>query len=632
MWTPAGLPKTKKRRVADLAPFFMFLGVFFLLGACSTWIKSVEYGSKVNYFDHFEYTEDVDREMMSEFGREAELSALEYERQLNAKMQLGWTKTRQDLVDEKIIAQNGEIVDRDSAEISDEAREYARQQENTIDEFLGDEKLIQRAPAQFADHKEWNKEYPDFKDEEVEQAELAPEEEVVRYDSMAGDILELNAPVIGEFDYSNNTSQRAVARIPQSIKEEDVLELNEPILDGQRQKIARSGFPEENTSNKEHLGGKINVSDENAIEARGVAFTGNELKTKPFKKGDDLLNAYYYAKKTDRNWFDVSQRIYGDIKSADKLKKWNNNLSLVAGSIVYYQSANRAEDEAKMLNYVFDQKLGLAKYTVKKGDSLASIAEKLYGSKELWNELQDLNKISDPTQLEVGENLVFAAKKNKAAPIVQSVQKEAEQAPKAEVVTLNKQEDAEMEVNQADQNEQKTNAPDSSQKQINVSQNQGGATDLMSAIQSIGDDSMSLEEKRNVLFSRATELSEEIQAFEDGIAEAEEGMALADADKNAEDKDMAEKRSKLNESEGADRKIASEKKEEIVVEEALLPEGTPEELTSQNFGQIFADITVIQKQIEIEQQEIDKELERQRLEKIKQNEKLSDKSAAKTKN
>jgi len=45
-------------------------------------------------------------------------------------------------------------------------------------------------------------------------------------------------------------------------------------------------------------------------------------------------------------------------------------------------------------------------YTVQRGDTLWSIARKVYGNGQKWQQLASANAISDPTKLRVGQTLV----------------------------------------------------------------------------------------------------------------------------------------------------------------------------------------------------------------------------------
>ena len=106
------------------------------------------------------------------------------------------------------------------------------------------------------------------------------------------------------------------------------------------------------------------------------------------------------------------------------LKLQENNISMVLGGLIllaiavfvisYFRNLRNEQVENQAASTQQGQE-----YSVVKGDTLWSIAEKFYQSGNNWKNIADTNKISDPTKIEVGQKLTIPDVKT-AEPVVPS--------------------------------------------------------------------------------------------------------------------------------------------------------------------------------------------------------------------
>ncbi len=132
------------------------------------------------------------------------------------------------------------------------------------------------------------------------------------------------------------------------------------------------------------------------------------IKSKPFKKGGQLLNTVYLAREGD-TIDSVSDKLFGENK-VKQMKKANPALkaNLNAGDKVYFNSPNRADDAEKMMTVYEDQGLPATTYTSKDGDTLKSLAMEWYGSEGSFKEIYAINKnLSSTTELPAGTDLQY---------------------------------------------------------------------------------------------------------------------------------------------------------------------------------------------------------------------------------
>lgn len=165
----------------------------------------------------------------------------------------------------------------------------------------------------------------------------------------------------------------------------------------------------------------------------GVAYRESqfpEIASRPIQKGTYLLNGYVFVR-TERNWKDLSKLLYGREDRAALLAEWNGNAEIAPGSVVYYNSPFRPDDSATLKSFDSDFGMTLSGVSVAAGDTLSSIAAKVYGNVEGWHELATLNAdlLRHPDSIEVGQTLRLSPKLRDTASIlqayVQKVQTEA---------------------------------------------------------------------------------------------------------------------------------------------------------------------------------------------------------------
>lgn len=157
--------------------------------------------------------------------------------------------------------------------------------------------------------------------------------------------------------------------------------------------------------------------------------------SRPFYRNDQLLNGYYLVENENSSWKDLSLKIYGNEDQSQFLQDANFNANLEVGQLIYYHSNVRPNDENQLLLLEEDLQLqaqlnaqksveNLAQqnvehyenvrtpsndfhsdsYTVKKGDSLWTIAEKHLQSGLNWKSIYDLNQelIKNPDMIQAG--------------------------------------------------------------------------------------------------------------------------------------------------------------------------------------------------------------------------------------
>ncbi|MEO5668023.1 MAG: LysM domain-containing protein, partial [Bdellovibrionota bacterium] len=170
----------------------------------------------------------------------------------------------------------------------------------------------------------------------------------------------------------------------------------------------------------------------------GVAYRGShfpEISKRVVQKGGYALNGYVFVR-NEQNWKDLSKLLYGRADRAALLAEWNGNSEIKPGAVVYYNSPFRPDDSSELKSFDTDFGMTLTGVSVSAGDSLSSIAAKVYGSPDAWRELASLNAdlLTSPDQIEIGQNLRLAPASRDTAGIlqayVQKVQGEATAALK----------------------------------------------------------------------------------------------------------------------------------------------------------------------------------------------------------
>lgn len=157
------------------------------------------------------------------------------------------------------------------------------------------------------------------------------------------------------------------------------------------------------------------------------------IAPRPFIKEDRVMNAYIFVR-SEQSWQELSQLLYGDVAFADTLATWNSAAPLKSGTLVYYNSPFRPEDQDEMKSFENDFGMTLESVTVEKGDSLSLIGQRLYGDVDTWREIASLNQdqLYHPDVIEIGQNIRVASQSRQTMQILQDfvaqVRAEAEAA------------------------------------------------------------------------------------------------------------------------------------------------------------------------------------------------------------
>ncbi len=123
----------------------------------------------------------------------------------------------------------------------------------------------------------------------------------------------------------------------------------------------------------------------------------------PRPSGDN--NRYYYLRSCDDSPEKLAFFIWGDrSRGAELLSVVGGRQNWKPGKVIRYKSPIRPEDSG--MNSFYTDHKGIPKfYTVKKGDSLASISAEVYGDVRSWKELALYNSLDTPDSLYVGQKL-----------------------------------------------------------------------------------------------------------------------------------------------------------------------------------------------------------------------------------
>lgn len=120
------------------------------------------------------------------------------------------------------------------------------------------------------------------------------------------------------------------------------------------------------------------------------------------------MNAYYYVRSKDETLASISQTLYGTPDREKDLGKWNHRTKVNVGSLLYYSSATRPEDHAKILSSTEDKGQALEEVEVKAGETISKIAQNRYGDFKTWREIAALNPQVDPNHMVPGMKLKVA--------------------------------------------------------------------------------------------------------------------------------------------------------------------------------------------------------------------------------
>jgi LysM repeat protein len=179
------------------------------------------------------------------------------------------------------------------------------------------------------------------------------------------------------------------------------------------------------------LDGAAQVARQGGPAYRNSAFP--EIATRAIAKDGYSLNGYVFVR-GERSWKDLSRLLYGRDDRATLLSQWNANAEIKPGAVIYYNSPFRPDDTSTLKSFDSDFGMTLSAVSVSAGDTLSSIAAKVYGSPDAWRELAILNAngLTSPDSLEVGQSLQIAPATRDTSAIlqayVQKVQGEAQAA------------------------------------------------------------------------------------------------------------------------------------------------------------------------------------------------------------
>jgi hypothetical protein len=157
-----------------------------------------------------------------------------------------------------------------------------------------------------------------------------------------------------------------------------------------------------------------------------------KVERSPFEKAGFIMNSFYLVQNAQEDYASLSVKIYGRPDRATLLKKWNTLNTLKVGSVVYYNSPFRHNDNNQMLSFAEDFGFANEKIAVRRGDSLSSIAQKLYGDAQAWRVIAALNpELSNPDLIEVGQQLAYQPQIDTEAKLQDFVKATAEPQPSA---------------------------------------------------------------------------------------------------------------------------------------------------------------------------------------------------------
>ncbi|MBP7843694.1 MAG: LysM peptidoglycan-binding domain-containing protein [Proteobacteria bacterium] len=231
--------------------------------------------------------------------------------------------------------------------------------------------------------------------------------------------------------------------------------------------------------------GQVGSSDSLEVEGSKESSSGKSssgakaatVKTTPFEKDGFFMNAFYFVQSNQEDYSALSNKFYGRPDRAELLKKWNSTKKPKIGNVIYYNSPFRHSDSAQMLSFGEDFGASNGQITSTDGDTLKSIAKKIYGDERAWRILASMNpQIIDPDSIEPGTQLVFQPQVDTAAKLQEFVSNGSGQNAQAANSA------------QAGQAEQAAQAAQA--EQANVDQSKSGDLDLGTS-----DDGINLQDE-----------------------------------------------------------------------------------------------------------------------------------------
>lgn len=164
-------------------------------------------------------------------------------------------------------------------------------------------------------------------------------------------------------------------------------------------------------------------SDESSFAAtpkpRTSVASAPKIPGRALTRGGKTLNRYYFLRQGDTAK-SVSNLIYGNPGQTANLKKANKG-SWTPGKVVYYTSALQADD-AQMVSFYEEHNLTAENYTVRKGETMSSIAKAKLGHRMSWKEIAVTNGLTSPNNLDRGQQIRIYTDLRPAAPPVEMAQ------------------------------------------------------------------------------------------------------------------------------------------------------------------------------------------------------------------
>ncbi|MEN9723201.1 MAG: hypothetical protein RJB38_1187 [Pseudomonadota bacterium] len=126
-----------------------------------------------------------------------------------------------------------------------------------------------------------------------------------------------------------------------------------------------------------------------------------------FQRQGKWMNAYYFVRQ-EKDWVEVANQIYRDPIRSEDLMRWNRDVKVAPGALVYYMSPIRASQDHEMQPAYQDFGLQAEPYRVKRGDTLSEIAKRRWGSYLSYVEILDANRgLVNPRHLQPGAELML---------------------------------------------------------------------------------------------------------------------------------------------------------------------------------------------------------------------------------
>lgn len=117
-----------------------------------------------------------------------------------------------------------------------------------------------------------------------------------------------------------------------------------------------------------------------------------KVRKEPFNANGRVMNTVYVARPGE-DLKTISMKIYGEDKTANLLAdNPPTTRGVEPGTLIYYTSPNRPEDEKTIMTYYEDSKMAPSYYTTKQGDDIQKIGRRVLGFEDAWREIWATNE------------------------------------------------------------------------------------------------------------------------------------------------------------------------------------------------------------------------------------------------